>query len=199
MESPNRQLGTKIRIKSSITDLGNLTGKITEVKRGGWFMTDNPKISRPVRAREFDFIDNDDDDDGDDEEDNNGGDDKKDPFFAVGTTIRITSGDHVGRICNISERRCGIFLKIKAPDSSEERYLQPEEVEVLKFPDKQPADDEKKKEEEEEKQSDADTASDKEKKKKKKKSFGHEKYIGATVSLSPRVESFYHYRRSTHK
>jgi hypothetical protein len=180
MESPpNRQLGAKIRVKAE--DLLNLTGKVTEIKRGGWYMTDNPKIRRPVRAREFDFIDDDDDttDDADDvksgaaavTKNNHDGDDgDKDPFFKVGTTIKIKSGEHMGKICNISERHCGIFLKVPG---FEDKVIRPDDVEVVKFAKKDPSDS---KEEEEEEEED---------KKKKTKSFGHEKYVGATVLYTP--------------
>ena len=163
MESPpNRQLGAKIRIKAE--DLLNLTGRVTEIKRGGWYMTDNPKIRRPVRAREFDFIDDDDDTDTDDADADVKSD--KDPYFKVGTTIKITSGEHKGKICNINERRCGVFLNCTI--DGERRCLNPDQVEVVKFAKKNASG--SKEEEDNEK--------------KKTKSFGHEKYIGATVLVT---------------
>ncbi|KAK1741064.1 hypothetical protein QTG54_008316 [Skeletonema marinoi] len=211
----SRRLHSKIRIKSCISDLANLVGEITEVKRGGWFMTDNPKIVRPIRAREFDLKGGDDDNEGvkkdDDEEashfsaddaDNKdyttdaaedtkepqkeeGDDDEeeeelseeekvnpedsnnydKDQFLQLGTTIKITSGEHKGRTCTISERRVGIFLKIAV--GGDIRLMQPDEIEVIKFAADPPF------EEEEEKKSG-----------KKEKDFGHRKYIGASVRVA---------------
>lgn len=176
---------------------------------------------RPIRAREFDVLDNDDDeegshfsdgdkkDDGDvkdgtagkdtkespkDEHNNNekvddDNDDEvsssnneeeeegdsnnydKDQFLKIGTTIKITSGEHNGRICTISERRVGIFLKISV--DGDIRLMQPDEIEVIQF--KDPSDDD----EEEEKQSET----TKKGKKKNEKDFGHKKYIGASVRV----------------
>mmetsp|Transcript_25617 Transcript_25617/g.51366 ORF Transcript_25617/g.51366 Transcript_25617/m.51366 type:complete len:768 (-) Transcript_25617:79-2382(-) len=224
----SRHLHSKIRIKSCISDLANLVGEITEVKRGGWFMTDNPKIVRPIRAREFDLVDDDDnegvkkdgegvkkdddeeashfsagnlDDDQDDADNKDnttdaaedtkepqkeeGDDDEeeeelsdeekvnpedsnnydKDQFLQLGTTIKITSGEHKGRTCTISERRVGIFLKIAV--GGDIRLMQPDEIEVIKFAADPPF------EEEEEKKSG-----------KKEKDFGHRKYIGASVRVA---------------
>mmetsp|Transcript_25304 Transcript_25304/g.39269 ORF Transcript_25304/g.39269 Transcript_25304/m.39269 type:complete len:520 (+) Transcript_25304:95-1654(+) len=225
--SNSRHLHSKIRIKSCISDLANLVGEITEVKRGGWFMTDNPKIVRPIRAREFDLV-NDDDNEGetkdgegvkkddDDEEashfsagnkdddqddadnkDNttDAAEDKKEPqkeegdddeeeeelsdeekvnpedsnnydkdqFLQLGTTIKITSGEHKGRTCTISERRVGIFLKIAV--GGDIRLMQPDEIEVIKFAADPPFEEEKKSG-------------------KKEKDFGHRKYIGASVRVA---------------
>ena len=106
-----------------------------------------------------------DSDEGSDKEEEDTDNYDKDQFLKLGTTIKITSGEHTGRICTISERRVGIFLKISV--NGDIRLMQPDEIEVIEFAYVPPADNE----EEEQK---IET---------KEKDFGHKKYIGATVRV----------------